>query len=211
MKIDLKRITEIEKRISKLKKIEKELINFDGYVISITRLTVIKYLCRDCLAMLEFAYFVSKKINSRLNYLEDDISLEIPINESLQLMKIIINDFTKTNTLNIEITTLKKLEILRHKIKNYQNKIESKKWTDIRIIKNWNIFIVEEAISCFIYLDFPEQGYKLAKSYTEKYNMKFGSGLIPESLEYLKEINIYWINYLNKLKDDNQHTANRDG
>ena len=200
MKIDKKRITEIEKRIFKLKNLENELDNFDGYLISITRLTVIKYLCRDCLAMVEFAYFISNKVNSRIKYLEDDISLETPITESLQLMKKIITDFTKTNTLHIEIATLKNLDILRHKIKNYQNTIESRKWTDIRIIKNWDIFIIEEAISCFIHLDFPEMGYKLAKSYTEKYNMNFGSGLIPESLEYLKEINNYWIDYLNKLK-----------
>ena len=200
MRIDEKKIIDIEKRISKLKNLEKELDSLDGYAISITRLTVIKYLCRDCLAMVEFAYFISHKVSNRMKYIEDDISLKTSIAESLELMEKVITNFTKTGTLNIEIATLKKLELLSHKIKNYQNKIESKKWTNIRIIKNWDIFIIEEAISCFIHLDFPEMGYKLAKSYTEKYNARFGSGLIPESLEYLKEINCYWIGYANKLR-----------
>jgi len=198
-----KKIKEIEKRISKLKNLEKELVEFDGNAISITKLTVIKYLCRDCLAMVKFAYFISSKVINRIEYIDDDILLKTPITESLQLMEKIIIDFTKTSTLNIDKETKKKLEILNRKIREYQNKIESKKWTDIRIIKNWDIFIIEEGISCFMYLDFPEMGYKLARSYTEKYSARFGSGLIPESLEYLKEINNYWIDYLNNLKRTN--------
>ena len=198
--MDQTRILNIKKRISKLKILENELNNFDGYVISITKLTVIKYLCRDSLAMAKFAYFISKKVNNQINYTENDISLKNPIIEGLELMKSIIN-ITKSDTLNIDKTSLNKLGILNHKIKDYQNKIESKKWADIRIIKNWDIFIIEEAISCFTHSDSPEMGYKLAKSYTEKYNANFGSGLIPESLEYVKEINYYWINYLNEIED----------
>ncbi|MBL4651659.1 MAG: hypothetical protein JKY53_02185 [Flavobacteriales bacterium] len=199
--MDGKRILNIKKRISKLQNLEKELDNFDGYAISITKLTVIKYLCQDSSAMIKFAYFVSQKVNNQINYTENDISLKEPIAEILELMKRIINNFTKTEAVIIEKTTLNKIGILNQKIKDYQNKIESKKWTDIRIINNWDIFIIEEAISCFMYSDFPEIGYKLAKSYAEKYNASFGSGLIPESLEYLKEINYYWIDYLNKIED----------
>jgi len=46
-------------------------------------------------------------------------------------------------------------------------------------------------------------GYKLAKSYAEKYNARFGSGLIPESLEYLKNINYYWTDYLDEIESKN--------
>jgi hypothetical protein len=199
--MDEKRLFNIKKRISKIQNLEKELDNFDGYAISITKLTVLKYLCRDSFAMIKFAYFISQKVINQINYTENDISLKKSIEEILELMKKGITNLTKTDTVNIEITTLNKIEILNHKIKDYQNKIESKKWTDIRIIKNWNIFIIEEAISCFMHSDFPVMGYKLAKSYTEKYNASYGSGLIPESLEYLKDINYYWINYLNEIED----------
>jgi hypothetical protein len=198
MKIAKKKLNEIEKRIDKLNKLEIALDNFDGYVISITRLTVIKYLCRDCLAMIEFAYFISNKVNSRIKYSEDNISLETQINESLQLMKNMITDFT--NNLNFESTTLRKLDVLRKEIKDYQNIIEKKKWSDIRIIQNWDILLIEESISCFVHFDRPEMGYQLAKSFTEKYNARFGTGLLPESLECLKEINSYWKDYLYKLK-----------
>lgn len=44
-------VKEIKKRIDKLEILTEELENFDGFAIRITRLTVIKYLCRDELAM----------------------------------------------------------------------------------------------------------------------------------------------------------------
>lgn len=201
-------ILNIKKRISKLQSLEKELENFDGYAISITKLTVLKYLCRDSFAMMKFAYFISQKVINRINYNENDISIKNTIDESVELMKKGIINFSKTETKSIEKTVLNKIEILNHKIKNYQSKIDRKKWTDVRIIKNWDIFIIEEAISCFIHSDFPEMGYKLAKYYTEKYNSSFGTGLIPESLVYLQEINYYWVNYLIEIEDKNQHTAN---
>jgi len=194
-------ILNIKKRVSKLQSLEKELENFDESAISITKLTVLKYLCRDSLAMIKFAYFISQKVINRINYTENDISLKKTIVESLELMKKGITNFSKTETECIEKTVLNKIEILNHKIKNYQNKIDRKKWTDVRIITNWDILIIEEAISCFIHSDFPEMGYKLAKSYTEKYNASFDTGLIPESLGYLQEINCYWIDYLIEIED----------
>lgn len=200
MRIDKKKLKEIEKRIDKLKNLEKELENFNGTSISITKLTVLKFLCKDYSAMIEFAYFISNKVTNKIKYSEDNASLETPINESMELMKKIITDFSNTQILSIESTSFKKLDILRHIITDYQNKIEKKKWSDIRIIQNWDILLIEEAISCFIYFDIPSMGYKLARSYTEKYNPRFGSGLIPESLKSLIEVNNYWKSYLIKLQ-----------
>lgn len=193
-----KNIKEIERRIVKLNKLEIELNNFDGRAIPVTRLTILKYLCRDCLAMLEFAYFISNKVTNRLEYSEDNILLQRPINESLQLMKKTISDFV--NNGGVERDTQTKLFVLQKKIIDHQNTIETQKWSDVRIIHDWNILLIEEAISCFLNSEHPQLAYRLARSYTEKHNSRFGTGLVPESLEYLKEVNIYWQDYLCKLK-----------
>jgi len=59
---------EIKKRIDKLEMLNKELEEFDGFAIRITRLTVLKYLCRDKLAMCGYALELAKKTKKRIEY-----------------------------------------------------------------------------------------------------------------------------------------------
>ena len=60
--------------------------------------------------------------------------------------------------------------------------------------------IIEEALACFLNPDDPRKAYDLARSYAEKYNSSYGSGLIPESLAYLRDIIYFWENYFEKMK-----------
>lgn len=107
------KIKEIEKRIHKLNSLEKSLENFNGHSISITRLTVIKYLCKDYLAMLEFSYFIANKVKTNIKYSEDNASLKTYIEYSIKLMEKVLTDFLQTKILNLENASLIKLDELK--------------------------------------------------------------------------------------------------
>jgi len=62
------------------------------------------------------------------------------------------------------------------------------------------ILMIEEAIDCFLDNDDPKTGYTLARTYTEKYEPGYGTGLIPESLDYLTDIIKYWKGYYENLE-----------
>lgn len=72
-------------------------------------------------------------------------------------------------------------------------------WSDVRIIKNWQILIIEDALNCFKYFDDTRKGYEFTRSYTEKYNPSFGTGLIPDSKELLFDVTEYWRKYYKKI------------
>ena len=63
----------------------------------------------------------------------------------------------------------------------------------IRTIHSIDLLVIEDSICCMLYPDnVPYIAYKLAKNYTEKYNPRYGTGLIPESAPLLEDILSFW-------------------
>ena len=63
----------------------------------------------------------------------------------------------------------------------------------MRIIESREALLVEKAIACVLK---PQQsadwGYRLARDYAERYDPRYGSGLIPGSAPYVEEIAAFW-------------------
>jgi len=95
-------IKEIKKRVDKLKLLNKELEKFDGFAIRITRLTILKYLCRDRLAMCDYALMIAKKTKPRIEYKENEEDIKKVVNLSLKLMTILIKKTKEINILEID-------------------------------------------------------------------------------------------------------------
>jgi hypothetical protein len=199
MKLDNISIKEIAKRVTKLNSLEKELSNFRGFSISITKLTILKFLCNDSFSMCQFAYYLSLKIEDKIQIYDREENLKNIITDSLRIMKNIIKDAKLDSRFGINNNHINALKEISITLRDSQNEIKKLKWSNIRLIHNWNVFLLEQAIDCYIYSDQPEMGYKLAKSYTERYEPSFGTGLIPDSLESLKEINQFWNAYLENI------------
>lgn len=91
----------------------------------------------------------------------------------------------------------KKLEMIYHKLINYQNQTRSGHYgTIIRTINKNNLFTIELGIKCFLDED-ERSGYELGRQYSERYNPSYGTGLIPESLPFVKDIVEFWKKHLN--------------
>ncbi len=67
---------------------------------------------------------------------------------------------------------------LHHRLKAFQNEYKHQQWGAIRIIHNWELMLVEEALAIFLwYSKSTALGYKLAADYCQNYDPKYGSGL----------------------------------
>ncbi len=176
------------KGLQKLKQIETDLQQEKRY-FSITRLLVLKKLCKNPDARHNFAkslcdktYLLCKKDKSITN------EMKSLVEESMQQMdKIIANNKLSR----------KKLETIYDKLIAYQNHTRSGHFgIQIRTINNNNLFLIELGIKCFL-VDDERSGYEIGRNYSERYNARYGTGLIPESLPYVKDIVGFWTGYLN--------------
>jgi hypothetical protein len=197
-------IKEIKKRIDKLEILNEEIEKFDGFAIKIIRLTVVKYLCRDKLAMCSYALELAKKTKPRIRYKDNEQDIKRTINLSLKLMNSIVKQSEEQRNLVIHEDNKKQIRDLLSNFWNYQNERKKVHWSSVRIIENWQILIFEDALNCFKYFDDPKKGYELTRSYTEKYNPSFGTGLIPDSKELLFDVTEYWKKYYTNLLDGNK-------
>lgn len=66
----------------------------------------------------------------------------------------------------------------RHRLNAYQNNYERQAWGSVRLIKNWNLYLIE--IGLDLYLDhraLPASAYRLAAGYCQHYDPRYGSNL----------------------------------
>lgn len=176
------------KSLQKLKQIEVDLLQGETY-FSITRLIVLKKLCKNPDARYNFAKYISDKAYKA--YIRDKnigTDMKSLVKEALQLMEMVIVNNKQSK---------KKLETILNKLIAYQNQTRSGHFgVQIRTINNNNLFLIELGIKCFLFDD-ESAGYEIGKNYAEKYNARYGTGLIPDSLPFVKDILEFWKNYLN--------------
>ena len=78
---------------------------------------------------------------------------------------------------------------LYHRLRQFQHDYKSIPFGSCRLIKNWNLYLVEEGLR--IYLGnhvSPSHGYKLAADYCQHYNPRFGTSLNGPSRTKVEEI-----------------------
>jgi hypothetical protein len=175
----------IVKRVQTLASLAADLHH--GKHFNITRLTILKSLCSApdatakfavCIAKLAQRQFEARSGNKKPEY-KQLITRAIPA----------MNRFLKSPT----DTTEAKLWELRDDAKQAQNKFEHQRWGSVRIIECWELLIVETAMECLLYPSHSSiLGYQLARKYAEKYDLHFGTGLIPKSASMMDEIADFW-------------------
>lgn len=65
----------------------------------------------------------------------------------------------------------------------------------VRSIKSWRVLLVEKALYCALAHDETAAGYwayQAARDYAEKYDPRYGTGLIPPSARFVAEIAAFW-------------------
>jgi hypothetical protein len=75
------------------------------------------------------------------------------------------------------------------RLREFQNEYERQRWGLVRIIRQWNLLLVEEALAIALgYTNTPAAGYKLAADYCRHYDSRYGDGLNGPSQTKILEI-----------------------
>ena len=184
----------ILKKIQTLAQITADLRK--GKDFSITRLTVLKSLCADPEAAAKFALHIAKLTQKKMA----SRSRPGPAKPTKNgLYKKIVAGAVRGMTEYVKRRSTKTEEALYELLsqaKDAQNEYDRQHWGPVRIIHSMDLLVVETALECVLRpLDSSAFGYLLARRYAERYNSRFGTGLLPESAPMMEEIVAFWGRY----------------
>jgi hypothetical protein len=79
--------------------------------------------------------------------------------------------------------------VLHDRLQTLQNEYNNQQWGPVRIIHNWNLMLVEQALAIYLWhSDSSAHGYKLAADYCQHYDSHYGNGLNGPSRTRIEEI-----------------------
>jgi len=181
-------------KIRQLATIAREL--HEGASFNITRLTTLKSLCGDATAAARFALHLAQLTYRRMRdracpaHLAPEkweYSLQV-VDESLRQMQRYLENPTEENAdlVRAWLSDVRKLhDCYVHQV-----------WGPVRSIDSTEVLLIAYALS---YLLQPtvsaDWGYRLARQYAERYNSRYGTGLIPESAPLVEDIADFWCQY----------------
>ena len=91
---------------------------------------------------------------------------------------------------------------LYQRLQNFQNEYQNQEWGPVRIVRHWNLLLVEEGLDIYLWHhDSPSYGYKLAADYCQHHDLRYGNGLNGPSRAKLEEIVRFMFN-LEAVEDD---------
>jgi hypothetical protein len=91
---------------------------------------------------------------------------------------------------------------LHDRMRDFQQKYKNQQWGLVRIVHNWNLLLVEEALGiCLWHTDSPSHGYKLAAAYCRHYDSRYGESLNGPSRTKIAEI-VRFMFTVEALEDD---------
>lgn len=190
------------KKVQTLDKMAADLRS--GQQFKITRLTMLKSLCEDPEAAAHFALFLAKKAHQQLeafSYLDPEIKRQYQKLTSKAVREMI--KYLKEPTDEAKSSLLH----LRMELRDAQDTHKRLRGGPVRIIESRELLVVETALDCFASPPVPAvSGYAVARQYAERYDPRYGIGLIPESAPLVEDIADFWGRYFfgrgwqNKLK-----------
>jgi len=81
-------------------------------------------------------------------------------------------------------------------VRAVQNTYRNQAWGSVRIIHSTEVLMIEYALSCLLQpTASSDWGYRIARQYAERYNARYGTGLIPESAPMVEDIADFWCQY----------------
>ena len=176
------------KKIRTLAQIASDLRQGKDY--SITRLTMLKSLCSDPDAAAQFAFYLAKKIQQAMK------RPGRPPSKTQQRYQRLVGSAVRRMRKHLKegITeTESSLGDIHSEVRSVQNQYEHQRWGAVRIIKSTELLVVETALECVLHpWASADLGYRLARQYAERYNPRYGTGLIPESAPMVEDIAEFW-------------------
>lgn len=183
------------KKIKTLAQIAGQLRKGEDF--QITRLTVLKSLCSDHQAAAHFALHIARLVRRQM---ESRPRHPTGIKaEAWERYKKLAAEAVRLMARHLKKRTWEideRLQDLRAEAEQAQNQYEHHRWADVRIIHSMERLMVEKALHCVLNPWNAEYyGYHLARNHAERYDSRYGTGLIPASAPMVEEIADFWGKY----------------
>ena len=164
-----------------------------GRWFNITRLTTLKSFCADSDAATRFAVFLAQQAQATLA--EKPRPEHIP-EERWATYRRLTAEALRAMDRYLEARTeagSRELADLRRALEQLQNQHQSIPFGVARVIENQQALIVETALRIVLApANAAEWGYQLARMYAERYDSRYGTGLIPDSAQAVETIVDFW-------------------
>jgi len=177
-----------------------------GRSFAITRLLTIKSFCEDPDAATQFAVFLARQAQlileqkPRPDHIPEErwTSYRRLATEAIRAMDMYLEARTEAGA--------HELHDLRRALELLQNQHQPIPFGVARVIENQQAVIVETALRIVATpMHAADWGYRIARMYAERYNSRYGTGLIPDSAEAVEEIVDFWCRYYFGLGLDDWH------
>jgi len=182
----------IVKKLQTLYEIATELRS--GRDFNITRLTLLKGLCADPEAAAQFALHLAKKALQAMPGSGRSAS-----NKKQQYRRLAskavrtTSAYLKKPTEDLE----ESLWTLLFEARELQSDYKRQRWGNVRLIESRELLVVETALECILHpQSSSDLGYRLARQYAERYESRYGNGLIPTSAPLVEDIVEFWGRHL---------------
>jgi hypothetical protein len=188
-------------KIRKLAQIARELS--EGASFSITRLTSLKSLCEDPEVAAHFAVYLASHTSQRASKISHPPHLS---NSEWKMHNELVERALERLGSYVERPSDPKRAALREllrELESVNDEYESIPYGTLRKIQNRDVLIVEDAVRCALSpYSAPSWAYHLARDYTERYDSRYGTGLIPESAPLVMDIVGFWCEYYSIDRDE---------
>ena len=174
------------KRVRKLEEIAPLLR--EGKDFPVTRLTAIKSLCAEPGAAAAFALFLAHRIQSKMQQGQSPERYRELVDRAVKELRRYLTDATEERK--------ERLSSLCREMEAEQNEYKKIGWDRVRILKSRGLVVVEQSLKSIVRSN--EAGiwaYQAAKDYAERYDSRYGTGLIPISAPMVEEIAEFWRKY----------------
>jgi len=167
-----------------------------GKHFEVTRLTTLKSLCEDATAAARFAFHLAKLTYEQMKERACPSYIEP---EKWEYYKQVVDEAIRQMERYLEHPTEEAADLLRawlSDVRAIQNTYRNQAWGPVRIIHSTEVLLIEYALSCLLQpTASADWGYRLARQYAERYNPRYGTGLIPESAPLVEDIADFWCQY----------------
>lgn len=177
---------ETVKRVRKLAEIAPALRQ--GKDFPVTRLTTIKSLCGEPRAAAAFALFLAQRVQSKMRQEQRPERYRKLVDRAVKELKPYLTDPTEERK--------ERLSSLCREMEGEQNEYQKIGWNMVRMLKSRELVVVEECLKTVLRVyEAPIWAYQAAKDYAERYDARYGTGLIPSSAPMVEEIAGFWREY----------------
>jgi hypothetical protein len=186
--------SQIAPKIRRLAQVAAELR--EGGSFNITRLTTLKSLCEDADATSQFAVHIAKQTYQKMQERECPSHLDPETWDTYKELVAKALEYMDAYVEEPSEQARRALWSVQSEVRGVQNTYRNQAWGPVRIIQSSEVLLIEYALSCLLQPHASaDWGYRIAREYAERYNSRYGTGLIPESAPMVEEIADFWCQY----------------